>query len=179
MCTDSQSESRQCRTLLQALAWQLVRDHQHLCAAVNIEFINQGSQRSSKPQIRRLLEVALSSYPSVRIIIDGLDECDDKQQEEILEEMIGLARPSNSSSICKILISSQDIRTIFRKLQNRTNIDLSREHVAIQTAISSFVRAQVEHSPLFRATDGLDKEELQNVEQTLINKADGSCSRRL
>jgi hypothetical protein len=179
LCTDSLPESRECRSLLQALTWQLVREQPHLCAAVQVDFINQALQRSSKPQIRKVLHLAIAAYPSIRIILDGLDECDHIQQGEILEEMIGLTKTVSGSSVCKVLISSQDVLTISRKLRTRTSINLSQERTAIHSAISSFVRTQVAQSPLFQDIEGLGKVEIERVEQTLVNKADGSSRKIL
>nr|KAK5436980.1 hypothetical protein LTR18_009345 [Exophiala xenobiotica] len=173
LCSDLLPESKQSRSALQALTWQLIQGQPHLCAAVQVDFINQGHQKSSKPKIRELLYLAISAYPSVRIIIDGLDECDLKQQEEILDEMIAVTKVDTGSSVCKVLISSQDVLKISRKLRNRTSIDLSRQQTAVRRAISSFVDAQVAQSPLFKDAGGLDASELERVRQTLVTKAGG------
>lgn len=139
---------------------------------IQSRYVNNGLQ-PSLPQLKQLLPDLLSTFTSVRIIVDGLDECDEKEQNLILVEMLALAGFKSSSTSCKVLISSQDLLTISRRLRTRSSIDLSQERVAIESAISSFVHATIAQSPLLCDPDSIDKNVIDRIEQTLLSKADG------
>jgi hypothetical protein len=175
-CTASQPESLHCHSLLHALASQLVQRRTDLAAVVHTEFIKKGHFSTAR-KVKELLLLILSAFPSVRIVLDGLDECEKKQQEDILKVMFDLAGHNIQSTTCKVLVSSQDIMTISNKLRMKTYIDLSQEHAAVESAIKSFVRAQVAQSRLFTDAEGLHMVDMTTVEQTLVSKAGGTyCS---
>lgn len=139
---------------------------------IQSSYVNNGLQ-PSVPQLKQLLPNLLSTFPSVRIIVDGLDECDDKEQNLILIELLALAGLKSLSTSCKVLISSQDLLTISRRLRTRSSIDLSQERVAIESAISSFVHDTISQSPFLGDTEIIDKKIIDRIEQTLLTKADG------
>jgi NACHT domain len=84
LCIDTRPESLHCQSLLHALAWQLIQKQRDLSAVVQHEFISQGHLATTR-SVKRLLGMLLSAFPSVRIVVDGLDECDKKHQEDILD----------------------------------------------------------------------------------------------
>jgi hypothetical protein len=172
LCAETQPESKHCRSLLRALVRQLIQKQPELCAMIQSSYVNNGLQ-PSVPQLKQLLPRLLSTFTSVRIIVDGLDECDEKEQNLILMEMLALAGFKSFSTSCKVLISSQDLLTISRRLRTRSSIDLSQERVAIESAISSFVHATIAQSPLLCDTESIDKKVIDSIEQTLLSKADG------
>jgi NACHT domain len=172
LCTEAMPGSKQCKTLFRAIVTQLVQKQPDLCAFIQNEFVNNGHQ-ASVAQLRQLLPVLLSAFSSIRIIVDGLDECDEKEQNSFLTELTKLAGCNNSSSSCKILISSQDFITISRSLRKRSSINLSQERAPIQTAISRFVRSRITRNHLLYDPENSNKTLAAQVEQTLVNKADG------
>lgn len=172
LCTEAMPESKQCKTLFRAIVTQLVQKQPDLCAFIQHEFVNNGHQ-ASVAQLRRLLSVLLSAFSSIRIIVDGLDECDEKEQNSFLTELTKLTGCNNSLSSCKILISSRDFITISRSLRNRSSINLSQESAPIQMAISRFVRSRITQNHLLYDTEKTNKMLAAQVEQTLVNKADG------
>lgn len=165
-------ESKQCGSFLRGLVRQIIQKEPGLCAYIHENFILQGHQ-SSVLQMRRMLPTLLSAFSSIRIVVDGVDECDEKQQKAILDEAMALARCENSMNSCKVLISSQDVITISRKLYMRSCINLSHEHTVIQAAITSFVHSKIRQNPLFQDTESKIGNQAAEIEQKLVNKADG------
>ena len=172
LCTATQPESLHCHSLLHALAAQLLQRQTDLAAVVQTKFFNKGHMSTAR-NVKELLLLILSAFPSVRIVLDGLDECEKKQQEDILKVMFDLVGHKNPSTTCKVLVSSQDIMTISNKLRMKTHIDLSQEHAAVESAIKSFVRAQVAQSRLFADAESLHMVDMTTIEQTLVSKAGG------
>jgi hypothetical protein len=136
------------------------------------EYICQGLT-SSVPQLKKLIPTLLLSIPSIRIVIDGLDEFEQKDQSQILNDVIPLASASNLGAVCKILILSRDINPISKHLSKRSTISLSKERAAVNAAIQSFVQ----HSliDIRRNLDDMnvDSSITAKVERDLIEKADG------
>lgn len=139
---------------------------------VQDEFISQGHLSTTR-NLRRFLHLIIPTFHSVRIIIDGVDECDASEQDAILDESLKLASLGKESTSCKVLISSQDITTIFRKLRARSSIDLSMERGAVHNAIKSFVRGRVARSRLFADAENFNTVDKAMVEQILVDKAGG------
>ena len=65
----------------------------------------------SRSQMRQIIPILISAFHSVRIVIDGLNECDKETQKEVLAEIL-LLPISKASTTCKVLISSQDVNQI-------------------------------------------------------------------
>jgi hypothetical protein len=128
---------------------------------------------TSVAQLRKILPILLSSLQSVRIVVDGLDEYEDKDHKPILAELLALAKCNKSDGTRKLLISSRDAVRIARVLLRRSNIDLSSERAAIASAIQGFVRSSVSDLHL-----NLDQEQVHGaamaaIERTLVLKANG------
>jgi hypothetical protein len=120
--------------ILRSLAAQLLRYNRDLSAYVYNKYICQGLTLSV-PQLKKLIPKLLLSISSVRIVIDGLDEFEQKDQSQILNNVIPFASTNDIRAVCKILISSQDINSISKRLSKRSTISLSKERVAVNTAI--------------------------------------------
>jgi hypothetical protein len=117
------------------------------------------------------LELA-ESYPVVTIIIDALDECDEKTRNDLLEEMETILR--RSSSLIKIFVSSRDDQDIVFKLQQYPNLELSSDRNSDDIAM--FVKYEtnhlVERGHLLRFSE--NKEELQQkIIKQVTDGADG------
>lgn len=118
-----------------------------------------------------ILELA-ESYPVVTIIIDALDECDEKTRNDLLEEMETILR--RSSSLIKIFVSSRDDQDIVFKLQQYPNLELSSDRNSDDIAM--FVKYEtnhlVERGHLLRFSE--NKEELQQkIIKQVTDGADG------
>jgi hypothetical protein len=175
LCTDAQTRSKSCLFLLRTLTRQLVLGKPELAAVIEAEYINLGLG-VPVVQMRQLLGLLISTFPAVRIVVDGLDECKKLEQERILDVLSNLAGNIGSLSSCKVLISSQDSVTIPRKLRSRTTIDLSREKsacAAVDAAIATFVRSEISQNPLLCNSDDIGEGAISEIEQGLLTKANG------
>ncbi|EKG09537.1 NACHT domain protein [Macrophomina phaseolina MS6] len=103
---------------------------------------------ASAEKLRTLLPHVLSTLPSGRIIVDGLDECDNEQQRFILKDMWAIAQ--NAGPDWKILISSREIPSITQQLSNlslKSKVSLSEEKNSINSAISAFIDQKLKNLP--------------------------------
>lgn len=64
-----------------------------------------------------LLPELLSIVGTSRIVIDGIDEWEPKEQQVVLDDLLPLTTAKQSAYICKILISSRDMPTISRAMR--------------------------------------------------------------
>ena len=128
---------------------------------------------SSILQLKKLIPTLLSSIPSVRIVIDGLDEFEQKDQKQILSDLIPFASVQNSNAVCKILFASRDIPTIVGHLSKQTIVCLSEEREPVTQGIRSYVSHRLGEIRLnFGAKIG--GEVMDGVERNLIEKAEGN-----
>lgn len=164
--TENTKTIRDSKSLLQALVNQLVLRNAELCAIIHHDFI---SGPSSVSQLRKLLPRLLATFACVRIIVDGIDDCDQKLQESILKELVSLSKCNGT----KVLVSSQDIGAISKVLAARSSLDLSNEHIPTQQAISSIVRARIIDGQEIPAMKDSSEADQTMIENTLVNKADG------
>jgi hypothetical protein len=136
------------------------------------EYICQGLA-SSAQQLKKLIRTLLLGIPSVRIVIDGLDEFEPKDQSQILNDILPLASTNDGGAVCKVLISSRDINPITKHLSRKSTISLSKERAVVNSAIQSFVQHCL--LDIHRNLDdmNIDISILAEVEHDLIEKADG------
>jgi hypothetical protein len=165
--------------ILRSLADQLLRSNRDLSSYVYDEYICQGLA-SSVQQLKRLIRTLLLGIPSVRIVIDGLDEFESKDQSQILNDIIPFASASDmgasvgdKGAVCKVLISSRDVNPIAKHLSKRSIISLSKERAAIGSAIRSFVQHNLIDIHQNLNDMDIDKNVAGKVEHELIEKADG------
>lgn len=177
ICIETQPRSKYCHFVLRTLIWQLIRRNHDLAAIVEANYINAGVT-PSRSQLQNLMASMISTFPAVRIVVDGLDQCEKADQDKIWDMLSPLAKSANPESTCKILISSQDSAAIPRSLRQRTSVDLSNEvsaRLAVEAAITDFVRAEIRKISMFQDDNNhdIDEAEVSKIEQTLLHKADG------
>ncbi|KAL9116701.1 MAG: hypothetical protein Q9187_006774, partial [Circinaria calcarea] len=154
-----------CSQILRALALQLLRAHLDLAPYVCDNYANRG-RNPSMPQLRRLIPALLATIPLTRIVIDGLDECQEKDQRQILQELMSLCTPSGVR--CKILLSSREGVHLSRALRRKPNISLTERRVDVDTDIRLFVA----HN-LTELRERFDGKVVDGIEKRVVKKADG------
>ena len=172
MCSERRLESLQLQGMLYALTWQLIQAKPWLAAVVQTDYIFPCKSANIRT-LKQLFTQVLSAFPSVRVVLDGLDECEKKQQEDMLSCLTMMTGGDKSSSICKVLVSSQDVLATPRQLKTKACLNLSDERLAVEEAIRSYVHAQVKQSPLFAEAEAEHMVDMAYVEQTLVGKAGG------
>jgi hypothetical protein len=176
-CTYDSSRPNNCSHILRSLTAQILRSNRDLAVFVYDNYIRPG-HTSSILQLKKLIPTLLSSIPSVRIIIDGLDEFEQKDQSQILNDLVHFASTQNSNAICKILFASRDIPTIARHLSKRITVSLNEERESITQGIRSYVSHKLREIRVnFGAMIG--DEVIARIECDLIEKAEGKPTPRI
>lgn len=116
--------------------------------------------------MKDLLTRVLASLQNCRVVIDGVDECEELQQREILSSILSLQKESISS--CKLLIASRDEMQIKRVLRQSTSISLKGK---TDNAIALFISRGI--SDLRQAFDSLDEGFVNRMQRQLASKAGG------
>ncbi|KAI9667637.1 MAG: hypothetical protein M1821_000454 [Bathelium mastoideum] len=162
--------------LLRSLVAQAVQRNPDVVAYVHEEYVMSHLVASLKA-LRELLPEVLSSFSSSRIIVDGVDECDPKEQKLIVEDVLRLLSVNTSSHICKIFISTRDVPTISQSLRKQAkdavSISLNNERGAVGDSIELFIQTRL--SEVQNELDYLDPNGAvwHNIRHTLATKANG------
>lgn len=168
-CNSHTDKTDLCSHVLRTLILELLRSQRHLTSHIFEQYARQG-RTPSLGQIKKLLPDLLSAVSSVRIAIDGLDECLEKDQKAILTELLSAVKASTSP--CKIFVSSRAETFISKVLRQRPTISLTEkmEKVKVDEDIQEYVR----HS-LMGLRDTFTGELVDDVERTVVRKAQGKC----
>lgn len=168
-CNSHTDRADLCSQILRTLILELLRSQPYLTSHIFEHYARQG-RTPSLGQIKKLLPDLLSAVSSVRIVIDGLDECQEKDQKAILTELLSAVKTSTSP--CKILVSSRAETFISKALRKRPTISLTekREREKVDEDIQEYVR----HS-LMALRDTFLGTLVDDVERTVVRKAQGKC----
>lgn len=177
-CSYLTNTADNCTTLLRSLASQLIQKHQDLAIFVYNDFFGKYSKPTQKALVE-LLPKLLQAVGSARLIIDGLDEWDTRQQRELLGCLPGILSNDRTSYICKILISSRDTLEISRNLVKKfktspvTSLSSADERIAVNTSIACYVDARLAEVPSH--LNDLDPQGiiLADIKQKLLRKSNG------
>ena len=120
-------------------------------------------------QLRKLIPELLANVPATRIVIDGLDECHQKDQQAVLQELLPLCLPSDAH--CKVLFSSREGAHISKMLRKNPYINLKDKNLEVDNDIRHFVNQN-----LAELRERFGCEVLDRIEQKLVEKADGRSS---
>ena len=113
-----------------------------------------------------LFEVS-KEYTTTKIIIDGLDECEEQEREKIIPELRQLLQKRSRG--LKIAISSRDSDDIVRNLQHDRAIIVDKD--ANSEDLAKFIKVIVEESQLLRGQISSDLR--KKVIHSLERDADG------
>ena len=139
-CSHQQHCPNLSNEILRSLTAQLLATHSELAPYVLETFANNG-QRPNKKSLGLILEKLIGSLSSVRILIDGLDECAQDDQEEILDDLLRIRGPM--SGMCKVLFSSRKVPSVTKALQSRPVLALDDYSANIDETISIFVHSRL------------------------------------
>ncbi|CAM1510887.1 Fc.00g084000.m01.CDS01 [Cosmosporella sp. VM-42] len=109
--------------ILRTFILQLIEKDEDLAAVVYSEYVVR-LPVSSLQSLRAILGTSekpgiLHRMPTCRIVVDGLDECEDREQDIIVHDLHTLISKGGSSTKCKLLVSSRDTGEISRDLRNQ------------------------------------------------------------
>ncbi|KAI0376508.1 hypothetical protein F5Y04DRAFT_209138 [Hypomontagnella monticulosa] len=168
--------------ILKTMILQLVTQNSDLMAIAYTEYVSKYASPSLK--VLRAMMVGSSdrpgmirSIPSCRIVVDGLDECHDREQNLVIDELTQLISVGKSTHNCKVLLSSRNIPSVSRYLQKKgrkfVEISLSVEHVSVNSAIRAFVHARLDALEEGHPALQLGSHMKEELSQIVIDKADG------
>ena len=164
-CPHHQASQTHASEILRSFTTQLLAKNTSLAPYILETFANNG-QRPTKKNLGAILEKMITSLPSLRIIVDGLDECLPDDQDEILQDLLKIRGPVAGS--CKLLLSSRKHRSISRWLHSLPTIRLDDNTGNVNSTISSFI------SPRLQSLRGLfSRTIVDDLEDQLLAKANG------
>ena len=164
-CSHHQTSSSPANDILRNFATQLLAANTELAPYILDTFANQ-ALTPTKKHLGAILEKLITSLPSVRIVVDGLDECATNEQEEILGDLLKIK--GSVSGACKILLSCQKLPSISRLLQDKPTIRLDDHAERVNSTISSFV-----HQRLGSLRQNFDSAIVDELEDEIMAKANG------
>ena len=125
---------------MRSFATQLLAANTELAPYILETFANQ-ALRPTKKHLGIILEKLITSLPSVRIVVDGLDERASSDQEEIIEDLQKIK--GSVPGACKVLLSCRKLPSIFRLLQDKPSVRLDNHTESVNATISSFVHQEL------------------------------------
>lgn len=144
-CKSSEKDS--CRSVLCTLATQILRQNLDMAPLVHQAYLQKGSGHSI-PTMKKMLKDILSTIKSTRIVLDGIDECSDSVQKEVLNSLSELQKHAGDN--CKLLVSSRLEPQIDKAIPRRNHIALDGKTTgAIQLYIQSKVVELKDYFPSF------------------------------
>jgi hypothetical protein len=145
---------------------QLLRANLDLAPYIFERYANKGLAPNIV-RLRKLLPELLGTIPSVRIIIDGLDEYPEPDQRMILTDLLALSKSTGAN--CRVLFSNREGSLINRTLGGRPTISLRDQNADVNKDIELHVHSRLK---AFRARFG--DALINKIERQIVEKADGS-----
>ncbi|UNI24017.1 hypothetical protein JDV02_009797 [Purpureocillium takamizusanense] len=182
ICTYAQAASTEYGQILRSILLRLVQASSDLIAYIYKQFIQEKKSPSVQALESLILSVigAISDNPSqtsyIHIILDGLDECEEKTQLKIithLERMVSSALRANST-ICKVLVTTNMQNETPKKLKAKQQVSLTNEKTALSKAISVYTASKLSEHRSRWFQMGITDTDLKELELRLAEKADGT-----
>lgn len=170
-CGHKSSDSDNSALILKTLANQLVRQDRDLVPLIYQNYFTKGSSRS-RPAMKKILKEILPSInlASTRIILDGVDECEEAVQRDILSDLIDIQRhvKHRCKHRCKILIASRVEPLIRKSIPQCIHIDLENKTKA---GLKIYIKCEV--SKLKVQFPNIRNSLWAGIEERLQSKAKG------
>jgi hypothetical protein len=165
--------------LLRSLVSQVVQKHQDLAVYVHDIYFKSHPVPTKKTLLGLLLEL-LRGLGSVRLVVDGIDEWNPRDQKDVLKDLTQMLSTNKSLNICKVMIASRDTldtSRILRKDKSAVTISLSDgdEGAAVTHSITHFVNTKFSSLPDHFDELDPDASILADVKQTLLSKSHGKA----
>ena len=140
-CDRQQESQTQVSELLRSFTTQLLAQNTTLAPYILEEFANNG-RKPTKRNLGKILEKLIATLGSLRIVVDGIDECGQDDQDEIIEDLLNIKGPVVGA--CKLLLSSRKHPSISRWLHTKPTIRLDDKIDHVNSTISSFIRPRLQ-----------------------------------
>lgn len=177
-CNFRRQDANTASHCLRVITNQLVRQHPDFVSLVYEEYVLQG-QTPSKKNLRNLISTLFKGTDGVRLFIDGLDECPEAEQKDILSfirafvEGTSTIETTSKRTDCKAAIFSRAVEPINKALKKSSTITLSQESRSIEQSIKRFVHSEILGIREHLDSSYVDQEVLERIEQKIVASAGG------
>ena len=149
---------------------QLVQQNPDIAPYINTKYACEGAS-PSRAKLNALIPEVLSLIPCSRVVIDGLDECLQQDQVQILRDIVRLF--SGVGIRCKVLFSCREIPAITKALRRKPVLSLSDRGKFVERDIQRFIR----HNLLELEGEGSwDSLTIDSIGKKIVTKAKGKHS---
>lgn len=171
-------------SILRSLLFQLVRTSEDLVAYIHslktTEFLEKTVSPKVLENIIRRISGTVRSDPSkhhtIHVIIDGLDECNDGEQKQLVWLLEQLTRPAVPSPCSyKVLLASRRTELLRKRLRNLPTIALGDEAIHVTNSIDTYARQRFGSMRGRLDELGIGDSEAKTLSKQMAAKADGSC----
>lgn len=164
--------------LLRSLISQIIQKHQDLAIYVHDIYFKSHPVPSKKALLGLLTEL-IPGLSSVRLVVDGLDEWDPREQKDLIKDLMQMLSTDRDSHICKILFASRNTADISRSLLKKgipavaISLSATNEEVSISRSINDFVDNRLSDLP--EHVDDLDPDAsiVAQVKAAVLEKSQG------
>lgn len=177
-CTYVSSPSTRYGHILRSLVAKLLRGNSDLLAYVYEEYVLD-RKTASPTNLEHLILTLLPSLSSerskvaVRIILDGLDECEEDQQQRIISILDRASRLPTTGTVCKVLVSSRDTPKLTRLLRRKPSISFKDEIAAVSKAIQYYIQKRLNDMKLELLELQITDSQIEYAKNTIVAKSDG------
>lgn len=163
-CAQPLSDQSRCASLLRTLTFQILQPDPDVALLVHQAYLQKGLS-CSYPTIKRILKEVLPLAKNTRIVVDGIDEYDGSDQQEILKCLLDLQKSMGGS--CKLLISSREEPSIGILMPRKIHFKLDGKTAE---GLNLYIRDKVEELKNF--FQDMDPSLLVRVKNRLEEKAE-------
>ncbi|KAK6517725.1 hypothetical protein TWF506_004907 [Arthrobotrys conoides] len=173
-CTYKTASSILAHTILSSLLHQMLYYSQNLPQRLLDDLESRFKDKASSSRVllqdiqRFLVDIIQNNQANSYIVVDGLDECNDKERGSILRILKKLLEDTPQS--LKILISSRGSQDMIRSLQNFQQLDLKGSN---QSDIEAFISRRIQDKELEGQLPELPKDLFDRVKSFLAENAKG------
>ena len=164
-CHHFQTSKEPISEVLKCFATQLLVANPGLAPYILDTFANAG-RKPTKKYLAEILEKLIASSRPIRLVVDGLDEWSQIDQEDLVKDLFRIR--GSSPGACKILFSSRKTAHLTKLLQSQPTFRLDDYGENITSNIASFVQER-----LTRLRQTFASELVDELEGEILKRADG------
>ena len=167
-CRHDQETRYPATDILKEFANQLLAANRELAPYILDTFANNGL-RPTKKYLIAIVEMLIAALPSVRVIVDGLDELPKNFQEEVMKDLLKLK--GSSIGAYKLLLSSQCSSTTTQTLGNKPQLRLEDCSKYVDETIATYIKPTMDE-----LRQRFDPAMVDELESKILGKAQGRTS---
>ena len=164
-CHHSQRSKGLTNEVLKSFATKLLTANPRLAPYILDTFVDIGEKPTGRILVKILENLIASSKP-IRLVVDGLDDWSENDQEDLVKALLRIGELSPAE--CKILFSSRETACLARLLHLKPTFRLRDYSENINSDIAAFV-----HEPLKRLRQTYEPRLIDEVEGSILRRANG------